>query len=64
MAALCILFVFLTAPVAAHAIARGGHAAGIRLWKGSAADQYAEDEPATVEPAEVDGGRKADHAIS
>lgn len=42
-AALCILFVFLTAPVAAHAIARGGHAAGIPLWKGSVADQYADD---------------------
>jgi len=40
---LCIVFVILTAPVAAHAIARGGHRAGIRLWEKSVVDRYAED---------------------
>ena len=40
---LCIVFVILTAPVAAHAIARGGHRAGIKLWEGSIVDRYAED---------------------
>ena len=40
---LCILCVALTAPVAAHAIARGGHRAGIPLWEGSVVDRYAED---------------------
>ena len=40
---LCIFFVVLTAPVAAHAIARGGHRAGIRLCEGSVVDRYAED---------------------
>jgi multicomponent Na+:H+ antiporter subunit G len=44
-ALLCILFVILTAPVSAHAIARGAHEAGIRLWKGSVIDDYLEDRP-------------------
>lgn len=63
-AGLCILFVFLTAPVAAHAIARGGHAAGIRLWEGSVVDQYAEDKQMPVESAEIGTEQEADHAIS
>jgi multicomponent Na+:H+ antiporter subunit G len=42
-ALLCILFVVLTAPVSAHAIARGAHRAGVRLWKNSVADAYLED---------------------
>jgi multicomponent Na+:H+ antiporter subunit G len=40
---LCIIFVILTAPVAAHAIARGAHRAGVKLWKDSIVDKYAED---------------------
>lgn len=40
---LCIIFILLTAPTAAHAIARGAHKAGIKLWKGSVVDKYAED---------------------
>jgi len=40
---LCIVFVALTAPVAAHAIARGAHRAGVKLYKGSVVDRYAED---------------------
>jgi len=42
-AILCILFLALTSPVAAHALARGAHAAGIRLWERSVCDKYAED---------------------
>jgi len=42
-ALLCIVFLILTAPVAAHAIARGAHRSGIKLWKGSVVDRYAED---------------------
>ncbi len=45
-ALLCILFVVLTAPVSAHAIARGAHRAGIRLWEGSVSDAYSEDRDA------------------
>jgi len=40
---LCIIFLVLTAPVTAHAIARGAHRAGVKLWKGSVIDAYAED---------------------
>lgn len=40
---LCIIFLILTAPVSAHAIARGAHRAGVKLWKDSVIDKYAED---------------------
>jgi len=40
---LAIVFLVLTAPVAAHAIARGAHRSGIKLWKGSVIDRYKED---------------------
>lgn len=40
---LCMIFIVLTAPVAAHAIARGAHRAGVKLCKGSVVDKYAED---------------------
>ena len=40
---LCIIFLLLTSPVAAHAIARAAHRAGIKLWEGSVVDRYAED---------------------
>lgn len=43
-ALLCIVFIALTAPVAAHAISRGGHRGGLKLWKGSVIDAYAEDQ--------------------
>jgi len=42
-ALLCIIFILLTSPVAAHAISRGAHRAGVRLWEGSVIDRYAED---------------------
>ncbi|MFH1360627.1 MAG: monovalent cation/H(+) antiporter subunit G [Candidatus Omnitrophota bacterium] len=40
---LCMIFLILTAPVAAHAIARGAHRAGVKLWSESVVDQYAQD---------------------
>jgi len=40
---LCILFILLTSPVAAHAVARGAHRAGVKLWEGSVVDRYKED---------------------
>ncbi|MGD9015387.1 MAG: monovalent cation/H(+) antiporter subunit G [Candidatus Omnitrophota bacterium] len=40
---LCIIFIVLTSPVAAHALARGAHKAGVKLWEGSVCDKYAED---------------------
>ena len=41
---LCILFLILTAPVSAHAIARGAHKSGIKLWPKSVCDKYRDDE--------------------
>ncbi|MCD6117206.1 Na+/H+ antiporter subunit G [bacterium] len=38
-----IPFVLLTSPVGAHAIARGAHIFGVKLWEKSVVDQYAED---------------------
>ena len=42
-ALLCMVFLVLTAPVAAHAIARGAHRSGVNLWQGSVMDRYKED---------------------
>jgi multicomponent Na+:H+ antiporter subunit G len=42
-ALLCIVFLALTAPVSAHAIARAAHRSGVQLWEGSVVDRYAED---------------------
>ena len=42
-ALLCLLFLVLTSPVSAHALARASHKAGVRLWERSVVDRYAED---------------------
>lgn len=42
-ALLAVVFIALTAPVSAHALARGAHAAGVKLWDKSVVDRYAED---------------------
>ena len=42
-AILCILFLVLTSPVAAHALARGAHKSGVKLWDKSVCDKYDED---------------------
>ena len=42
-AILCLLFLILTSPVAAHAIARGAHRSGIKLCEKSVVDKYTED---------------------
>jgi len=39
-ALLCIVFILLTSPTAAHAIARGAYHYGVPLWKGSVVDRY------------------------
>ena len=41
-ALLCAIFIILTSPTGAHAIARGSHLSGVRLWEGSVVDRYAE----------------------
>ena len=40
---LCIIFLILTSPVAAHAVSRGAHRSGVKLCEGSVVDRYAED---------------------
>lgn len=42
-AILCIVFIILTAPVSAHALSRGAHKSGVKLWEKSVCDKYAED---------------------
>ncbi|PIV52802.1 MAG: Na+/H+ antiporter subunit G [Elusimicrobia bacterium CG_4_10_14_0_8_um_filter_37_32] len=42
-ALLCAVFLLLTAPVSAHAIARAAHIAGFKLWEKSVCDKYQED---------------------
>jgi len=42
-ALLCIIFLILTAPVAAHALARGAHRSGVKLCDKSVCDKYKED---------------------
>ena len=42
-ALLCVLFIILTAPVSAHALARGAYRSGIKPWKGTVIDEYGKD---------------------
>jgi multicomponent Na+:H+ antiporter subunit G len=41
-AMICAVFILITAPTAAHAIAKGAYASGITLWENSVVDKYAE----------------------
>ena len=41
-AVICAVFILITSPTAAHAIAKGAYASGIRLWENSVVDKYAE----------------------
>jgi multicomponent Na+:H+ antiporter subunit G len=40
---LCLVFLLLTAPVSAHAISKGAHGFGVKLWEKSVCDKYRED---------------------
>ncbi|MDP2911602.1 MAG: monovalent cation/H(+) antiporter subunit G [Candidatus Omnitrophota bacterium] len=42
-AILVTIFLLLTSPVAAHALARGAHKAGVKLWPKSVVDKYEQD---------------------
>jgi multicomponent Na+:H+ antiporter subunit G len=46
-ALLCIWFILITSPTAAHAISRAAHRSGIKLWAGSVMDKYADDREGT-----------------
>ena len=45
-AIVCAIFILITSPTAAHAIAKGSYAAGVKLWKNSVVDKYAEEKEA------------------
>jgi len=42
-ALICMIFILLASPTAAHAISRGSHKFGIKLWEGSVVDKLSED---------------------
>ena len=42
-AIICAVFILLTSPTAAHAIAKGAYASGVELWKDSVIDKYEEE---------------------
>ena len=42
-AIICAMFILITSPTAAHAIAKGAHAYGVKLWENSVVDKYAEE---------------------
>lgn len=45
-AIVCLIFIFLTSPTAAHALARGAHKSGVKLWQKSVCDDYRKDDGA------------------
>ncbi len=42
-AIICAVFILITAPTAAHAIAKGSYASGVKLWENSVTDKYGEE---------------------
>ena len=41
-AIVCAVFILITSPTAAHAIAKGAYSAGVKMWDQSVVDKYAE----------------------
>ena len=44
-AALCVAFILITSPTAAHALAGASRRSGIKLWQGSVVDQFESERP-------------------
>ncbi len=42
-ALLCMIFIILTAPVSAHALARAAYRSGVKPWSGTVVDDYSKD---------------------
>ena len=42
-AIICAVFILITSPTAAHAIAKGAYTSGVKLWEKSVVDKYAEE---------------------
>lgn len=46
---ICMVFILITAPTAAHALAHGAYSFGVRLWEKSVINRYEEDFPRTLQ---------------
>jgi len=42
-AIICAVFILITSPTAAHAIAKGSYSSGVELWENSVVDKYGRD---------------------
>jgi len=42
-AIICAVFILITSPTAAHAIAKGSYSSGVKLWEKSVVDKYGDD---------------------
>ena len=42
-AIICAVFILITSPTGAHAIAKGAYASGVKLWENSVVDKYSKD---------------------
>ena len=42
---ICMVFILITAPTAAHALAHGAYSSGVKLWEKSVVNRYEEDFP-------------------
>jgi len=42
-AIICAVFILITSPTAAHAIAKGAYASGVKLWENSVVDKYGQE---------------------
>ena len=42
-AIVCAVFILMTSPTAAHAIAKGAYASGVKLWEQSVVDKYGQE---------------------
>jgi multicomponent Na+:H+ antiporter subunit G len=52
-ALLCMIFVLLTSPTGAHALAKGAYIYGVELWKKSVKDDYSKIHAQTKESADT-----------
>ena len=58
-ALLVLAFVFVSAPVGSHMLARAAHRARVASWHGTIGDELAEDEDAAAEAARQPGDRRS-----
>ena len=48
-AIICAVFILITSPTAAHAIAKGAYASGVKLWEESVVDKYGEEKEKQIQ---------------